>query len=119
MWKVNLAAQWTQPLTGDLEGFARAEMNYTSDYDLHPTLAEGARQAEVTLVNLRAGVQSADGRWQVAAWVRNLTDESYYSQSTIQPLGAFVSGGGTAAARGFIGWYAPPRTMGVEASISF
>ena len=46
-------------------------------------------------MNLRAGLRSEDGRWELAAWVRNLTDESYYAQSTTQPLNAFVSGGGT------------------------
>ncbi|MDX9999177.1 MAG: TonB-dependent receptor [Phenylobacterium sp.] len=118
-WKVNLAGQWTQPLTDGIEAFGRAEMTYTSEYALHPTLTVGALQDEVTLVNLRAGIQDRDGGWQVAAWVRNATDESYYSQSTIQPLNAYVSGGGTAAARGFIGWYAPPRTMGVEVTLTF
>lgn len=118
-WKINLAAQWTQPLAGDLEAFGRAEMTYTSDYAFLPTLDRGAWQDAMTLVNLRAGLRSDDGRWEVAGWVRNLTDESYYAQSTTQPLNAFVSGGGAAGARGFIGWYAPPRTMGVEATLSF
>jgi iron complex outermembrane receptor protein len=118
-WKVNLGAQWTQPISDDLEAFARAEMNYTSDYSLVATLDEGARQDAYTLVNLRAGVKSLDKGWEVVAWVRNLTDESYYAQSTTQPLAGFISGGGTAAARGFIGWYAPPRTMGVEATLRF
>jgi iron complex outermembrane receptor protein len=117
-WKVNLASQWTQPV-GALEAFARAEMNYTSGYAFMPTLDVGARQKPITLINLRGGLQHPDGKWQVAAWVRNLTDESYYAQSTTQPLAAFVSGGGTAAARGYIGWYAPPRTFGVEATVNF
>lgn len=118
-WKANLAAQWVQPVTGDLEAFGRAEATYTSGYAFLPTLDRAARQEALTLVNLRAGLRSEDSRWELAAWVRNLTDESYYAQSTTQPLNAFVSGGGTAGARGFIGWYAPPRTMGVEATVSF
>jgi len=118
-WKVNLASQWTQPLSGELEAFVRAEVNYTSGYAFMPTLDIGAQQDAVTLVNLRAGLQHADSNWQVTAWVRNLTDETYYAQSTTQPLNAFVSGGGTAGARGYIGWYAPPRTVGIEASLRF
>lgn len=118
-WKVNAAAQWTQPVTQALDVFGRGEVSYTSSYNLMATLDGPGIQPGYTLVNLRAGLQSEEGGWEVAFWMRNATDVAYYGQGTVQPLNTFVSGGGTAAARGFIGWYAPPRTMGVEATVKF
>jgi hypothetical protein len=34
-------------------------------------------------------------------------------------VGALVSGGGTIAAGGFVGWYGPPRTYGAELALKF
>ena len=86
---------------------------------LEPTLDPRGYQAAVTLVGLRAGITSPAKGWRVSAYGKNLTDESYYSQKTSQPLNAFISAGGFAAAGGFVGWYAPPRTYGVEVTMNF
>jgi len=55
----------------------------------------------------------------VTLYGKNLSDEAYYVQSTLQPLNAFISAGGTAQAQGFVGWYGPPRTYGIEISAKF
>ena len=41
--------------------------------------------------------------------------------ATVAGLSAIAAllGGGTAQAQGFVGWYAPPRTYGIEASMKF
>ena len=118
-WKGAVAAQYDQPLIDDLELSLRAEANYTGEQYLNSTLDPSSRQEAVTLVNLRATVSGDDRKWSVSAWVKNLTDESYYSVVVTQPVNAYISGGGTAAARGFLGWYSPPRTYGAEMTYRF
>ena len=119
-WSWSLVANWQSALadTG-LEWFATGDISYTDDKFLEPTLDPRGYQTDVTLVGLRVGITSPKQGWRIAAYGRNLTDEAYYAQKTTQPLNAFISGGGTAAAAGFVGWYAPPRTYGVEASMKF
>jgi iron complex outermembrane receptor protein len=117
-WKASASAQWTQPLgIRDLDWFVRGEANYNGSMNLSPTLDIDTLQRSYTLVNLRAGIQSSN--WTIAAWVKNVGDTAYYAVAASQPVGAFVSGGGTAAARGFVGWYGPPRTYGLELTAHF
>ncbi len=65
---------------------------------------------EMTLVNLRLGIGSADGNWKVTAWARNLFEDD----AIIQKFGGsslFIPSYN----------YAPntPRTVGVDFRYSF
>jgi iron complex outermembrane receptor protein len=119
-WTWSLVAEWQAPLseTG-LEWFVTGDISYTGSKYLEPTLDPRGFEDSVTLVGLRAGLTPPDGRWRVSAYVKNLGDKAYFVQKTTQPLNAFVSGGGFAGASGFVGWYGPPRTYGVEATVRF
>ena len=119
-WAWSLAAQWQAPLldTG-LEWFANGDVSYTGTKFLEPTLDPRSIQPSVTLYGARIGISSPTRNWRISLYGKNLSNESYYAQKTTQPLNAFISGGGTAPAGGFVGWYAPPRTVGVEASLKF
>jgi outer membrane receptor protein involved in Fe transport len=55
----------------------------------------------------------------VALYGKNLGNVAYYTTAAPQPLGGLVSGGGTAAAQGFVGWYGDPRTYGIEFSLKY
>lgn len=119
-WTWSLAAQYQAPLAGTgLEVFLNGDISYTSGKMLEPLLDPRGFQDSVTLVGLRAGIAPENGKWRVSAYARNLFDRSYFVQSTLQPLNAFISAGGSAQAQGFVGWYAPPRTYGVEATVRF
>jgi iron complex outermembrane receptor protein len=119
-WSGSLVANWQSPLASTgLDWFATGDLSYTGAKSLEPTLDPRGYQAAVTLVGLRAGITSPAKGWRVSAYGKNLTDESYYVQKTSQPLNAFISAGGFAAAGGFVGWYAPPRTYGLEVSMNF
>lgn len=119
-WTWSLAAQYQRPLPGtNLEAYVGGDISYTGDKLLEPTLDPRSRQDAVTLYGLRAGISGPDGRWRITAYGKNLTDEAYFAQKAPQPLNAFISAGGTAQAQGFVGWYAPPRTYGIEASVRF
>jgi iron complex outermembrane receptor protein len=59
------------------------EANRTCTPEVHPFLV-GNHEMKInarTLVDLRAGVEAADGRWRVWAWSRNVTDKYYWNQS--------------------------------------
>ncbi|WP_337185981.1 TonB-dependent receptor [Phenylobacterium sp.] len=119
-WTWSLAAQYQAPLAGTgLEVFLNGDISYTSGKMLEPLLDPRGFQDSVTLVGLRAGVAPENGKWRVSAYAKNLFDRTYILQSTLQPLNAFISAGGSAQAQGFVGWYAPPRTYGVEATVRF
>jgi iron complex outermembrane receptor protein len=119
-WTWSLAAQYQAPLAGTgLDLFVNGDVSYTSGKFLEPLLDPRGYQNSVTLVGLRAGVTPDDGKWRVSAYAKNLFDRDYFVQSTLQPLNAFISAGGSAQAQGFVGWYAPPRTYGIEATVRF
>lgn len=119
-WTWSLAGQYQAPLAGTgLEIFANADVSYASSKFLEPLLDPRGLQDSVTLVGVRLGVTPEKGPWRVSAYAKNLFDRSYFVQSTLQPLNAFISAGGSAQAQGFVGWYAPPRTYGIEATVKF
>lgn len=112
--KASGSMQLTRPLgAGNLSWFGRVEYNYTSEMNLAATLDLDTLQQAYGLFNLRAGLQGS--KWEVAAWMKNAGDTSYYIAAGPQPLAGFVSSGGTGAGRGFVGWYGAPRTVGLEA----
>lgn len=62
------------------------------------------------LVNLRAGVRSADDRRSLTFWVLNLFDETYYSGlAVVGPAGTGLT----------VGLHGPPRTVGLTLQIQY
>ncbi len=99
----------TIPVTDRLEVFATPTVTYRSGlfFELpnNPIIYQGA----VTLVNLRAGVQSADGKWQLLGYATNLADRAY-----------LVDAGNTGGAFGIPTFIrAQPRLYGVEGVFRF
>jgi iron complex outermembrane recepter protein len=119
-WAWSLIGDYQAPLGGSgLEWFVQADVAYTGSKFLEVTLDPRSYEPAYTLWGLRFGITSPKGGWRVAAYGKNLSDEAYSVQKTLQPLNAFISAGGTAQAQGFVGWYGPPRTYGIEASFRF
>ena len=115
-WQYTLGIEWAQPINNsNLEWFARADYSWRDDQQLVTvTLDEIAQQDGYGLLDLRAGIAAQGGSWQVDAFVKNTTDEAYFVQAAAQPVSGLISGGGPAGARGFVGWYGPPRVWGLE-----
>ena len=68
-----------------------------------------ARRALFTVshidVDLRVALQSSDGNWDLAFWVRNLTDETYLTEAyEVLGFGFFIAAG----------TYNYPRTFGID-----
>lgn len=118
--QLSAAADWDAPISGSLNLFANGSVTYQSKQYLDVTLDPRSLQDGYTLFNLRAGVEASSGRWRLAVYGKNLGNEAYYTVTAPQPLSGLISGGtGTSAAQGFVGWYAPPRTYGVELTLTY
>jgi iron complex outermembrane receptor protein len=107
-WTVSSFAQYEIALGDSLNGKIRLEHSYTDafllDVDLDPKLENEA----VNLFNLRFSLSNANEDWEVATWVRNLTDEEYFAIGQDIP----VMGG-------YMGVVAPQRTYGATLRLFF
>ncbi|MBB4212346.1 iron complex outermembrane receptor protein [Rhodothalassium salexigens DSM 2132] len=81
----NLAAQYRFDITEDLIGFARTDYERRGEQYWSPENA--TPRSAINLVNLRAGVETADGHWALTGSVENLTDTVYNSEYV---LGGFA-----------------------------
>jgi iron complex outermembrane receptor protein len=116
-WRTSMSAKWEQPLadTG-FSWFARAGVSYQSSQYMDASLDPRAFQDGYALYDASLGLSPDGGKWRLSVWAKNLGDKRYYVTEAAQTQGANISGGGTAAANGFVGWLGSPRTYGVEAN---
>lgn len=96
-----IGGQYRLPVTARMNLFGRAELEHHGKQYWDPENATPRSGFE--LINLHGGVESADARWSITGYVRNLTDKKYNAE--------FVSGGFAQPAE--------PRTFGVEVRTSF
>ncbi len=76
-WSAAASAQYSFPAFNSYNGYVRADVQYTGDSYADFLQNEGdpsSRLDDLTLVNVRLGMESAD--WQVGIYARNLFDES-------------------------------------------
>jgi len=78
-YQVVATGDYRFPLTESLNAFVGADVRYASR-----TNSQLGKQAltsvrAYTLVDLRAGVETPDGRWRLTAWGRNVGDTYYWS----------------------------------------
>jgi iron complex outermembrane recepter protein len=78
-WQITSDAEYNFPLGQSVSGFFGAGLNYEG-----ATIAAFGggplfNVADYTLLNLRAGVASTNGRWRVQLWGRNVTDKYYWT----------------------------------------
>ena len=82
-------------------------------------LSEQSIQSSYSLWNLRAGIDGADQRWEVMAYVENVGDEAYCQVIFEQPFAAALGvrdGAGNSLYRCVLG---APRTYGARATFRF
>lgn len=82
-WQFSGDVSYTWPVSNDTEAFVGTSLSSRSS-----TNAEFGEIPQLdidgyTLLDLRAGVQSMDGRWQLSAWMRNIGNTFYTSNATI------------------------------------
>ena len=99
----------TVPVNERFELFATPTVTYRSDLFFELPNNPVTSQGPVTLINLRAGVQSPDGKWQLLGYATNLADREY-----------LIDAGNTGGAFGIPTFIrAQPRLYGVEAVFRF
>ncbi len=81
-WQVVAAADYTRPINDRLNGFVGGNLAYQSR--TNSELGDLALLAlrPYTLVDLRAGLESADGAWRVSVWGRNVGNAYYWTAAS-------------------------------------
>ena len=69
-----------------MEFFAGGEFNYSDEFDTQGDLDPNDVTDDYTKINLRAGIRSADERWELMVYGRNITDEEVYVYGFDVPL---------------------------------
>lgn len=99
----------TVPVTETVAVFATPTLTYRSNLFFELPNNPLTFQPAVTLVNLRAGVESRDGKWQLLGFATNLLDREY-----------LIDGGNTGGAFGIPTYIrGTPRLYGFEAVFRF
>ena len=114
-FSTTIGAQYETSVGDDLNLRLRADYNWRDEQNiLRVTQDSPADIDDYGLLNLRATLGHKDGKWDLEAFVNNVSDEAYFVQAAKQPLGALISAGGFAGAGGVVGWYGAPRTYGLQ-----
>ena len=104
--KANIGAEYVLDLGGAGSLSLRGEYIHSGKIYFDQFNVDQTKQASYDLWNAYVTYTSPDGRWTVAAWGKNLDDETYVLQ--IYPSGLL----------GMRGLLAPPRTYGVRVGYS-
>ena len=77
-WTGTVGANFETPVSDALTLFLNGNVFMRSDQRLSAEiLSYDTEQDSYALLTLRAGVKTPDDKWELAAWCRNCTDESY------------------------------------------
>ncbi|WP_105102902.1 TonB-dependent receptor [Microbulbifer pacificus] len=107
----NFGLEWEQPLAGgDL--YSRIDYRYTDDANYSSELDPRHQEPAYWVGNFRTGWRN--DTWDVAAWVKNLENETYFIQKTASPIASKLDGGASYQA-----YTGTPRTFGLTVSMNF
>lgn len=116
-WTASISAEYRQPVTDDMDGFVRVEGSYQGMEFRNFPLSNGAYDPfrvvpAYEFFNLRFGVRRAGSKWDVTAYVNNLTNKLAQSGLRGSDTGADLDGTRPVA-------IVQPRTFGVETTWRF
>jgi len=111
-WTASISAEYRQPISANVNGFARVEGSYQSMLFRNFPLSNGAydpfREVPAySFFNLRFGARHTEKKWEVTAYVTNLTNKFAQSGLRGSDTGADLDGTRPVA-------IVQPRTFGVE-----
>jgi iron complex outermembrane receptor protein len=107
-WTATTSFTYNRPLfNGAMMGLAYLDARYVDDQLTGSDLRPSKLQPSYTLVNGRIGLATADERYAIELWARNLTDEEYVQVAFDAPLQQGTAGPTQGA---FLG---DPRTYGI------
>ena len=116
----NLGANLNLPIgDGGWNFFLNGNLFFRNEYFTFTEPDPTRTQKSHELLSLRGGVNSPDGKWELAVWCRNCTDERYkYSDFAIPFDGAILSPPGTPLGT-LWSHYGSPRFVGVTGTFRF
>ena len=86
-----LAADVTQPLSPDLEAYARADWLHRSSFSASATNSIYGIIPAYGLLNGRIGLRTLDGQLDLSIWARNLLNERYYANRAAGTFGLITA----------------------------
>ena len=102
------------PLGETLQLNTNLNVQFSSSYLTNPTFDPTNEQGSYGIMNLRVGLGSASGKWELAFLGQNLTDEQTVAYSNDSPLAyAFF------LAPAYAAFVNPGRSLGMQLSLSF
>lgn len=107
-WTVNVGAQQRFALGNDLELVVEADTQYRSSRYTNFTLTPQDFQGKTWVSNAQVSLTGGEGRWSLAAFVRNIENNRYQTFATQVP-----------ASNLYVSINAQPRTYGVRLSSRF
>jgi len=110
----NLTFDYRRPFGNGLEFGGMFNVFYTSDYDASATYDPALVQDSYSMLNLRLGIGSETGSWQIAVLAKNLTDEKILSFGGDTPLSGSIF-----LAKSNYAFYGPGRTLTAQAIFRF
>ena len=99
-WSGSVDGEYRWNLNGNLEAFVGSTVSFQSKTTGAFKPAPNFEIGGYALLDLRAGVTTSDGRWNISAWGRNVTDK-YYWTSAVRGSDAVVRYAGMPATYGF------------------
>lgn len=85
-WKLTLLAQYDRPVSEHLTGFIEADTAWQSRVNASPTPDPNLVIPAYAITNARLGVRTADGRYSVAVFAKNLFDKRAPATLFTDPL---------------------------------
>ncbi len=110
-WVANWGFNYTVPAGDWGSATFRGEYSYKSDVFFTPFENERLSEDSFSILNARLTFRDAEEKWQVAAWIKNITDEEVTSHQFTLFSGLFGD-------RRFLN-YLPPRTYGLTFDCHF
>jgi iron complex outermembrane receptor protein len=109
-WQFGVSGEYGIPLGDSLLATLRADYQWQSQLYFSFYNHELNSQDDYGLLNLFVAVGPPDGRWQAAAFARNLTDTYYIFHAEANVLAGFPTLGGAVG---------PPRMYGLSLTYNF
>lgn len=113
-WTSSLSLQYDWQLGPSWNARVRADYTYTGDQYLDALLDMRSYQEAYSLLDLRASLSTADEKWRVSVWGRNVLGEEYITQALPNPAGPFKLFFPDLSIPSYVGAVGNPRTYGVE-----
>jgi iron complex outermembrane recepter protein len=94
-WTTSFTARYEHSLSNNLQGFLQGDLYHRSSFRFSQTLDPRTRIGSNAIIGLSAGVRTADDKWSITAFVRNIADKRVPSFIIADPVsGAYTGSSG-------------------------